>query len=436
MPTKVTVRAGLVIALAVAMVAGACGSTSRSADSVGAGETPAVTGDQISADVARADATDDTAAAVASTDALGTDLYRRLVATAGDGNLLLSPYSIELALAMTRNGAVGPTRDQMDAVLHAGSGDGLDRSLNALDQALASRSGHRGDQVRSGDVSLAAANSLWGQRGFAFEQPFLTTLAADYGAGMHLVDYQSDADGARRTINQWVADHTNDKIPDLLPAGALDDLTRLVLANALYFKAPWALPFTDAGSQPFTRADGTVIQAPAMAASRTATYGTGPGWQAAAIPYVGRELSMVVIVPDDLAAFERSLDGPTLASIGAATTQPLGRLQLPPFTFRSTAQLQAPLSAAGMPLAFDPEDADFSAMTTSDRLHVSDVYHQAFIAVDEQGTEAAAATASVMEATSAISTSLVVDRPFVFVIRDDATGATLFLGRVTDPTST
>jgi serpin B len=397
-----------------------------------------VTAPQIIADVVRADGSSDTAAAVASTDELGTDLYRRLLSDAGTdaGNLLLSPISIELALAMTRNGAAGQTRDQMDHVLHTGAGDELDRSLNALDQALATRSGHRGDQNRNGDVALAVANSLWGQQGFRFEQPFLDTLASDYGAGMHVVDYGGDADGSRRTINQWVADRTDDKIPELLPGGSIDAMTRLVLANAVYFKAPWAAPFTEVGSQPFTRADGTVVSAPAMSASKTARTSSGSGWQAATIPYLGGELSMTVIVPDDLADFEQALDGSTLAAIAAAPAQPLGRLQMPTFTFRSSSQLQGPLSAVGMPLAFDPQAADFSAMTADDHLFVSDVYHQAFIAVDEQGTEAAAATASVMEATSAISSSLVVDRPFVFVIRDEATGATLFLGRVTDPTAT
>ena len=435
MSKRSSIGSGLVVALALTILAASCGSNGSTAGG-GSGDGPPVTGDLISADVARAPGSADTATAVAATDAMGTDLYRRLVSDAGRGNLLLSPYSIELALAMTRNGAVGDTRTQMDAVLHAGDGDQLDRSINALDQALATRSGHRGTDARNGDVSLSVANSLWGQRGFELGQPFLTTLATDYGAGMRLVDYVADAQGARRTINQWVADRTNDRIPDLLPDGSLDDLTRLVLANALYFKAPWAMPFTDAGSQPFTRGDGTTVAAPAMTASENATYGAGPGWKAAAIPYVGRELSMVVIVPDDLSTFEQSLDGSTLASITGATTQPLGTLQLPKFTFRSTAQLKQPLTDAGMPLAFDAGQADFSAMSTHGDLSIGDVYHQAFIAVDEQGTEAAAATAVTMSLSMAVSTNLVVDRPFVFVIRDDATGATLFLGRVTDPTAT
>ncbi len=159
-----------------------------------------------------------------------------------------------------------------------------------------------------------------------------------------------------------------------------------------------------------------------MTLSKGASISSGEGWTAATIPYLGHELSMTVIVPDDLAAFEASLDGGTLASIASAPTQVLGSLQMPLFTFRSKARLQAPLSAAGMPLAFDEDSADFSAMTSADHLFVSDVYHQAFIAVDEEGTEAAAATGTVMEATSALSTSLKVDRPFVFVIRDDATG--------------
>lgn len=395
-------------------------------------------GDEISAAVARADGSADTAEAVASTDALGADVFRRLAASAGadGGNLLLSPASIELALAMTRTGAAGETRAQMERVLHAGPGDDLDASLNALDLVLASRSGDRSNPARSGEVSLAVASSLWGQQRFAFEQPFLEGLARDYGAGMHLVDYAEDTEGARRTINQWVADRTNAKIPDLLPDGSVDGLTRLVLANALYLKAPWAKAFTGIGSQPFTHADGTTTSAPAMTVGKGASVSSGAGWRAATIPYLGNELAMTVIVPDDLHAFEASLDGSALASIRSAPTQLLGSLQMPLFTFRSKAQLQAPLSAAGMPLAFDEQAADFSAMTSADHLCVSDIHHQAFIAVDEEGTEAAAATGVVIEAISALSTNMTVDRPFLFVIRDDATGATLFLGRVTDPTAT
>jgi len=392
-----------------------------------------VTADQISAPVRRAVPVDDTSQAVASIDALGAELYRRLRPSVGDGNLLLSPLSITLALAMVRTGAAGPTREQIDAVLRAGSGDGLDESLNALDRSLAQRSGPKGSEARTGDVALAIASSLWCQRDLTLGDPFLTALATDYGAGAFIVDYRADAEAARSAINRWVSDRTADRIPDLVPDGAVTAATRLVLANALYLKAPWATPFTAAGDRPFTHGDGTVRDVPTMAGSQVGRFGAGSGWQAAAIPYLGHELSMMVILPDDLARFEEQLDGPALAAIAAATTGPLGNLRLPRFTFRSRTALAEQLAAAGMPLAFDAMAADFSGITADEPLCIDDVHHQTFIAVDEQGTEAAAATAIVMRRAAAMRTTLVVDRPFLFTIRDDATGATLFLGRVTDP---
>ncbi len=373
-------------------------------------------------------------AAVASTDALGTDLYRRLAAR--PGNLVFSPASIATALAMTRQGAKGETRTQMDAVLHAASGDELDQALNALDQQLATRAGHKGDDTRNGDVALSSANALFGQQGTSFEQQFLEALARYYGAGMRLVDYKAAAEAARLEINQWASDRTNGKIVDLLPAGSLTDLTRLVLVDAVYFKAPWAKRFGADGDQPFTRADGSVVSAPAMTVSTTGGYSQGPGWQTAEIPYLGGELSMVVIMPDDLAAFEGHLDGPTLGAIVSGPRESLTMLRMPKFSFRTEVSLREQLSALGMPLAFTL-DADFSGMTKAEQLKIDDVYHQAFIAVDEEGTEAAAATAVVMEAVSApCCTSLIVDKPFLFAVRDVPTGAVLFLGRVTDPTAT
>lgn len=416
-----TCRLAMASLLAVALLGLGCG---KSAGAV-----------EARADVPRA-ATAGTspAAAVAAIDSLGTELYRRLAAR--PGNLVFSPASIETALAMTRQGARGETRTQMDAALHAGSGDELDQALNALDQQLAARAGHKGDDTRNGDVALSAANALFGQQGTTFEQLFLETLARYYGAGMRLVDYRSAAEAARLEINQWASDRTNGKIVDLLPAGSLDDLTRLVLVDAVYFKAPWVKRFEGNGDQPFTRPDGSVVSAPTMMTSKAGGYSEGPGWQAAEIPYLGDELSMVVIVPDDLAAFEGRLDGPTLATIVTGARESLTSLRMPKFSFRSQVSLREQLSALGMPLAFTSA-ADFAGMTTAEQLKIDDVYHQAFIAVDEEGTEAAAATAVVMEAVSApCCKSLVVDKPFLFAIRDVPTGAVLFLGRVTDPTAT
>ena len=373
--------------------------------------------------------------AAAALDAFAVDLYRRLAAT--PGNLVLSPYSVAVALAMTRAGATGETARQMDAVLHTGVAGDLDAGYNALDQALAKRPGKYtfGDQTLQ--LELATANRLWGQKGFTFEQAFLDRLAAAYGAGMQIVDYRTASEAARKTINDWVAARTKDRIKDLIPQGVLDARTRLVLTNAIYLKAQWLTKFDDAVAGPFTRLDGSRVDAQLMHENETLRYGTGDGYQLVAIPY-GGGLSMIVIVPDAgrFAAVEGGLAGPQLrAAIDAMKPRPVD-LTLPKFTFRTEARLKDALSAMGMPIAFSG-DADFSGMTKQEPLTIAEVLHQAFIAVDEKGTEAAAATAVVMRATGlpASPVTLRVDRPFLFAIQDDETGTLTFMGRVADPTS-
>jgi serpin B len=411
---------GVVAVLVLVLVSTGCGR--------GAGATEA------RADVPRASATGSSpTAAVEGIDAFGTDLYRGLVAKGG--NLVFSPYSVEIALAMARNGAKGQTRSQMDAVIHGGSGDDIDKSFNLLDQELSTRPGSKGDKNRNGDVELAMANALWGQKDTTFERPFLEVLAQHYGAGMKLEDYKTAAEAARSDINAWASDRTKGKIVDLLPKGSLDEMTRLVLTNAIYFKAPWVKKFSPMPGLAFTEADGSVIRVDGMTTNKVGTFGKGPGWKAGEIPYLGGELSMVVIVPDDLASFEKSLDGKMLASIVGGLHDQLATVQMPKFSFRTTASLKDQLSSLGMPLAFT-DQADFHGITTQEQLKISDVYHQAFIAVDEEGTEAAAASAVVFEAVSGpIGETLTVDRPFLFAIRDVKTGAILFLGRVVDPTA-
>lgn len=377
----------------------------------------------------------DAGPAVTANDALAVDLYRGLAA-ADDANLIFSPYSITIALAMTRNGAMGDTRAEMDRVLHAPPGTDLDRGLNALDGSLAARNGERGPEERRGEVILRSANALWAQQGLPFEQPFLDTMAAEYGAGVALVDYRTDATGARRSINAWVSERTEEKIPELVPDGVIDDRTRLVLTNAVYFKAPWVEAFGLLGDQPFRTADGSTVSVPTMVGGEGGRYGEGPGWKAASLRYLGDELSMVVIVPDDLSAFEAGLDATTLVEITGGLDGQLAAITMPTFRFRSQVRLKDQLTAMGMPLAFS-DAADFSAMTTAEQLKIADVVHEGFIAVDEEGTEAAAATAVVMQAVSGpVGENLVADRPFLFAIRDDATGALVFLGRVTDPSAT
>ena len=369
----------------------------------------------------------------AALDAFSTDLYKILARE--QGNVVLSPYSVAVALAMTRAGAVGETQKQMDAVLHAALAKNLNAGFNALDQALAKRPGKFkfGDQTL--ELELATANRLWGQKDFAFERSFLDTLARDYGAGMQIVDYKTAHEAGRRAINDWVAARTRDRIKDLIPQGVIDAQTRLVLTNAIYLKAAWLLRFNDAVKGTFHLANGSDVQVDLMSQSESLLYGAGDGYQAVRLPYAGG-LSMVAIVPDagKLNSFERGLDGAVLRRVATGLSSTQVVLSMPKFSFRSNAQLKDALSEMGMPLAFT-DRADFSGMTKQEPLEIADVIHQAFIAVDEKGTEAAAATGAVMRATSAPlrPIELRIDRPFLFLIQDDETGAILFMGRVTDP---
>lgn len=391
---------------------------------------------EIRSDAARAGA--DPAAAQdarAALDAFSVDLYKVLARE--QGNVVLSPYSVGVALAMTRAGAVGETAAQMDKVLHASLSKDLNAGFNAIDQALAKRPGKyaMGDQTL--ELELATANRLWGQKDFTFETAFLDQLARSYGAGMQVVDYKNAHEAARRAINDWVAVRTRDRIKDLIPQGVLDERTRLVLTNAIYLKAAWLLRFGDAVPGTFHRVDGSEVQAQLMSESENLPYGAGDGYQAVRLRYVGG-LSMVVVIPDagKLSAFERGLDGATLRRIVNALSGTQVVLSMPKFSFRSKAQLKDSLGELGMPVAFT-DRADFSGMTRREPLEIADVIHQAFIAVDEKGTEAAAATGVVMRATAAPlkQVELKIDRPFLFLIQDDETGTILFLGRVADPTT-
>jgi len=371
-----------------------------------------------------------------SMESFGTDLYA-VVAT-GDGNVVFSPASIMTALAMTYAGARGVTAEEMAAVLHVDLDDpAFHAAMNALDLALESRSFKSGDDR----VQLSIANSLWGQDGLAFEQPFLDTLAEDYGTGMRLVDFKAAAEKARVQINDWVASQTNDKITDLIPAGVLNDLTRLVLVNAVYLDATWALQFdpNDTSYGSFTTLAGTQVTVPMMRQTSSFSYAKGDGWQAVQLPYSGNKLAMLLIVPDQgrFTDVEQELGSGLLSEAVAGLSPASVALTVPKFTFRTQAQLGSALKTLGMPTAFDPNSADFSGMTTEEQLLIDEVIHEAYIAVDEEGTEAAAATAVVMRATSApmVDVTFEIDRPFIFALRDTETGALLFLGRVTDPSA-
>jgi serine protease inhibitor len=344
------------------------------------------------------------------------DLSRALSrGSARPGNLVVSPYSVAVALAKTRRGARGRTGDEIDQVLHGGIGD------------LSIPGGGPNDAI-----TLEVASALWGQRDLAWQPDFTT--------GLQLVDFAADPEAARGPINAWTREHTHGRIAELVPSGVLDVDTRLVLANAIYLKAPWATPFDTAATDqaPFTRADGSGVSVAMMSTGGATSMGwaEGPGWQAVNLAYAGGSLAMAVVVPDAgrLAEVEQGLDGAALGSVLSSFAPTAVVLQLPRWTHRNPLRLDEVLATLGMPTAFS-NDADFSGMTTAAQLKIDALLHEAYIAVDEHGTEAAGATAGVMALLSAMrpQIELTVDRPFLFVLHDTATATPLFIGRVSDP---
>lgn len=370
-------------------------------------------------------------------DAFGFDAYGKVAPA--DGNLVFSPASIAIALAMADVGARGETAAQMDAVLHVGSGAANGNGFGSLDEALAALSGNFRDAAGDErEVKLRIANAPFGQSGMHIEPAYLDTLGSGYGAGLRLVDYRNDADGACRLIDDWVSEQTEKRIPKLLDR--LDSSTRLVLVNAIYLKAPWQTPFSNEATADadFTRLDGTKVSIPTMNDASEGSYAAGAGWQAVELPYIGGSLAMTIVVPDDMAAFEKSLDAARFAGIVSALKPSRVDLSLPRFKTETKTDLATVLAGMGMPLAMDPDRADFSGITSDERLFISHVVHQANISVDEKGTEASAATAVVMAAASgspSATVTLRVDRPFLFALRDTGTGAILFLGRIVDPSA-
>jgi serpin B len=356
------------------------------------------------------------------------------------GNLFYSPYSISLALAMTYAGARGETAQQMaDTLQFMLEQDRLHPAFNWLDAELASRG--QGAQGKDGKgFRLNIANAIWGQKGYEFLPAFLDVLAENYGAGLRLLDFITETEKSRLAINDWVSDQTEGRIKDLIPPGAINELTRLVLTNAIYFNAAWEYPFNDKATAngPFYLLDGGQVTVPMMGQTESFGYTGGEGYQAVELPYDGDELSMVILLPasGNFEAFEQGLQAQQVDDIIKALQNTRVSLTMPQFEFKSQFSLKDTLSEMGMPDVFSPDEADFSGMTGNRELFISDVIHKAFVAVDEAGTEAAAATAVIVGTTSAPTeptVAVTIDRPFIFLIRDIQTGAILFVGRVLNP---
>lgn len=378
--------------------------------------------------------------AASAANAFGLDLFAAVRAGAPDSNIVLSPTSVAIALAMARAGARGQTATQMDTVLHSLGADDHAAAINALDAALNGRSGtFRGADGKSYDLTLTVANAPFAQRDYAWEQSFLDALASRFGAGVRLVDYENDREAARQQINAWVADQTQQRIPELIGPGGLDTPPiRLVLVNAIYLKAPWMLPFRSESTAdgPFTRLDGSTVTVPMMSQASSFAFAQGEGWRAVELPYIGGKLALTLILPDDFAGFVSGFAASRLNDVTAALVKQEVGVKLPKFSFGTKSDLSQVLSDMGMPDAFVLGKADFSGMTTEEPLFISDVIHQANISVDEQGTEASGATdIPVAAGTYAPGgpPQVHLDRPFLFALRDLDTGAVLFVGQVVDP---
>ena len=377
--------------------------------------------------------------------AFAFDLYRALAQR--EGNLFYSPHSISLALALTYAGARGETERQMAETLRFSlPQDRLHPAFNALDLALASR----GSEATDGDgdgFRLSIANAVWGQEEHAFSTAFLDILAEQYGGDVQRTDFRSAPEESRVRINDWVASETEGRIASLVPPGAIDALTRLVLANAIYFNATWQLPFDKRATAPlpFYPLRGGEVEASMMRQEGSFGYMRGAGYQAVELLYQGGQISMTILLPDE--GRFREIEGLLDASLTDAILENLETrrvlLTMPKFGVEATFNLAGTLSEMGMPDAFDERAADFSGMdgrscrTGGDQcLLISDVVHQAFVEVDEAGTEAAAATAVIVGVRRAVDpgelVTLTVDRPFIFLVRDRATGALLFVGRVSE----
>ena len=339
-------------------------------------------------------------------------------------NQMLSAYSIRTAFALVYGGARGTTATELNDVLKFNlEGDAFHTAMNAVDQALETRNLDATDELEA--VQLRTANTFWGRDSINWSNDYLELLGRHYGAGVEAIDFGADPEAARQEINRWVEEQTETRIKDLLPRNSVKETTAAVLTNAVYFKAPWAHKFEEEMTQerPFKRLDGTSVDIDTMHQRTTGGYARGEGWFAVEKPYRGGELSMLFFVPDEgsFEAFEDTLNHDQLDDIIGALEPTEIALAVPKFKFETTINLKKPLLEMGLNILFN-DRADLSGMTQDANLKVSAAFHKTFIAVDEGGAEAAAATAIVAEPTAAIeppATPARIDRPFVFAIRDN-----------------
>lgn len=382
----------------------------------------------------------DTSDTVNAANQFAFELYNQYKNTTD--NVFFSPYSISSALEMTYEGARGQTAREMQSVFHFSA----DQDIRIPSFAkLYSQINAKNDAYQ-----LSTANALWAQKDYPFDPNYVKTIATYYGGNASNLDFKNDAENSRQTINSWVSSKTNSKIPELLAKGILNGATRLVLTNAIYFKSKWESVFKKNATQPqdFTTAAKNKIKAPTMYQEAHFNYGETSDYQAIELPYENNDLSMVIILPraGNTGAVEGNLGADSFGGLKKSLKSELVDVYLPKFKFDTAYSMSKTLVTMGMPTAFDSDNADFAGMydkvkANNDNLYISDVIHKAYVDLNEDGTEAAAATAVVM-ITAAIAHGPArpepkvfrADHPFIFAIVHNATGSILFLGKVNDPT--
>jgi serpin B len=359
------------------------------------------------------------------------DLYSELDKSE-NGNIFYSPYSISAALAMTYEGTKGQTADEIKSVFHFPDSNTLRPNFAAIYNDI--NNGNNAYELRTG-------NALWVQQDYPFLEDYLSRVETYYGGKAANLDFIEETEASRQTINDFIAEQTNDRIKDLIPAGVLDPLTRLVITNAIYFKGIWVWQFDkkDTSEQDFKITPDNIVKTPTMFMEPDKAmfnYTDTGDLQILELPYKGEKISMLVLLPaENNTDMLSSLTAEKLNEYKTQLTETkLDAIYLPKFEFDTKYFMAKTLSAMGMPTAFEANVADFSGMDGTRNLYISSVIHQAFVKVDEEGTEAAAATAVII-GTTGISprNEFRADHPFIFIIQEKETGNILFLGRVVDP---
>lgn len=360
-----------------------------------------------------------------------------------EGNLFFSPYSISTALAMTYAGAIDETQAQMAKILNFPTCSELVEPIDKdkFHSAFGTIVKDLNARDKKGSYELSVANALWGQKGYGFLKEFIELVKTNYDGQLNEVDFVTATEAARKTINVWVEEKTNNKIKELIKPGVLDAMTRLVLTNAIYFKGNWAVQFKEdrTKNSPFTLLINDKIEVPMMNQTGQFGYMESEDFQTLELPYVDNELSMIILLPKEiegLTKFEQTLTLENLSQWLSKLHKREVIVSIPRFKMTSQFSLASALKSMGMTDAFDPSKADFSGMNGKKNLFISAVVHKAYVDVNEQGTEAAAATAVTMRLTSIGPSQTLVfraDHPFLFLIRDNHSGSILFIGRVMNP---